>query len=578
MAVIDSGEINRIQQAANIVEIINSYITLEKKGKNYFGMCPFHDDHNPSMSVSEEKGLFTCFVCHKTGNVFSFVQDYENVSFLEAVKIVASKVGIEVDTGYKETSKYDKHYEAVDLALKFYQNNLKSKDGIKALDYLKKRGITDEIIEEFNIGYAGTNFDTITKLLTNKGFDEQILIDTGLSARGQTLYDLFRNRITFPIHTPNGQPVGFSARIYEDVKEAKYINTKETPIFKKGNILFNYHRAQNEARRVKSLIVVEGQMDAIRVYASGIKNVVATMGTALTDNHIKLLKKLNVPIILCMDNDDAGEKATIQNGELLSKANVELKILRLSGAKDPDEYIMSHSKEEFLDATQNATTYFDFKLNYHKKNKNLNKVEDVSKYINEVIKELNKSNDQVLIDLTVNELSEKYGIDKNVLLNQIIKVEPTKITKIEPRKEKKLSKNQKLSSVLLYYMMNDIKYIKLYEQELGYIPDEEYLEIANDILAFFLKYNYISIADFITYEISKDNYESVLDVVDKNIKIELNDVDYIGIVNKIKIWIDENKIEELKEKQKSVTDINEKLKITNEIAKMKNRMCQNEES
>lgn len=578
MAVIDSGEINRIQQAANIVEIINSYITLEKKGKNYFGMCPFHDDHNPSMSVSEEKGLFTCFVCHKTGNVFSFVQDYENVSFLEAVKIVASKVGIEVDTGYKETSKYDKHYEAVDLALKFYQNNLKSKDGIKALDYLKKRGITDEIIEEFNIGYAGTNFDTITKLLTNKGFDEQILIDTGLSARGQTLYDLFRNRITFPIHTPNGQPVGFSARIYEDVKEAKYINTKETPIFKKGNILFNYHRAQNEARRVKSLIVVEGQMDAIRVYASGIKNVVATMGTALTDNHIKLLKKLNVPIILCMDNDDAGEKATIQNGELLSKANVELKILRLSGAKDPDEYIMSHSKEEFLDAAQNATTYFDFKLNYHKKNKNLNKVEDVSKYINEVIKELNKSNDQVLIDLTVNELSEKYGIDKNVLLNQIIKVEPTKITKIEPRKEKKLSKNQKLSSVLLYYMMNDIKYIKLYEQELGYIPDEEYLEIANDILAFFLKYNYISIADFITYEISKDNYESVLDVVDKNIKIELNDADYIGIVNKIKIWIDENKIEELKEKQKSVTDINEKLKITNEIAKMKNRMCQNEES
>lgn len=319
-------------------------------------------------------------------------------------------------------------------------------------------------------------------------------------------------------------------------------------------------------------------MDAIRVYASGIKNVVATMGTALTDNHIKLLKKLNVPIILCMDNDDAGEKATIQNGELLSKANVELKILRLSGAKDPDEYIMSHSKEEFLDAAQNATTYFDFKLNYHKKNKNLNKVEDVSKYINEVIKELNKSNDQVLIDLTVNELSEKYGIDKNVLLNQIIKVEPTKITKIEPRKEKKLSKNQKLSSVLLYYMMNDIKYIKLYEQELGYIPDEEYLEIANDILAFFLKYNYISIADFITYEISKDNYESVLDVVDKNIKIELNDADYIGIVNKIKIWIDENKIEELKEKQKSVTDINEKLKITNEIAKMKNRMCQNEES
>lgn len=578
MAVLDNGEINRIQQTANIVEIISSYITLEKKGKNYFGMCPFHDDHNPSMSVSEEKGLFTCFVCHKTGNVFSFVQDYENISFIEAVKIVANKVGIEIETGYKETSKYSKHYEAVDLALKFYQNNLKSRDGTKAHEYLKKRGITDEIIEEFNIGYASNNYDTITKLLTNKGYDEEILIDAGLSVRGQTLYDLFRNRITFPIHNPNGKPVGFSARIYEDVKEAKYINTKETPIFKKGKILFNYHRAQNEARRVKSLIVVEGQMDAIRIYASGIKNVVATMGTALTGDHIKLLKKLNVPIILCMDNDEAGEKATIQNGEALSKSAVDLRILRLSGAKDPDEYILKNSKEEFLDAINNAITYFDFKLNYYKKDKNLNKVEDVSKYINQVVKELNKSNDPILIDLTVNDLAANYGIDKNVLLNQIIKIEAPKVEKIAVRKEKKLSKNQKLSSILLYYMMNDIKYIKLYEQELSFIPDEEYLEIANDILAFYLKYNYISIADFISYEISKDNYEQVLSIVDNNIKIELKDADYVGIVNKIKNWICEDKIEELKEKQKNISDINEKLNIANEIAKMKKRMCQNEES
>ena len=578
MAAIDNGEINRIQQSANIVEIIGSYITLEKKGKNFFGMCPFHDDHNPSMSVSEEKGLFTCFVCHKTGNVFSFVQEYENISFIEAVKIVANKVGIELDTGYKETSKYDKHYEAVDLALKFYQNNLKSQEGLNARKYLQFRGIKDEIIEEFNIGYAPPKFDTITKLLTNKGYDEQLLIETGLSARGQTLYDLFRNRITFPIHNPNGKPVGFSARIYEDLKEAKYKNTKETPIFKKGKILFNYHRAQNEARRVKNLIVVEGQMDAIRIYASGVKNVVATMGTALTEDHVKLLKKLNVTIILCMDNDEAGEKATIQNGEALTNAQIDLKILRLSGAKDPDEYILKHSKEEFLDAVNNSITYFDFKLNYYKKDKNLNKVDDISKYINQVVKELNKSNDSILIDLTVNDLSEKYGIDKNVLLNQIIKVETPKIPKIEVRKEKKLSKNQKLSSVLLYYMMNDTKYIKLYEQELGYIPNEEYLEIANDILAFFLKYNYISIADFITYEISKDNYEKVLDIVDANIKIELKDAEYVGIVNKIKSWIDENKIEELKEKLASVSDINEKLNITNEIAKMKKRMCQNEES
>lgn len=451
MAVIPNEELNRIQSAANIVEIISSYINLEKQGKNYFGVCPFHDDHNPSMSVSEEKGLFTCFVCHKTGNVFSFVQDYENVTFIEAVKIVASKVGIELDAGIKDTSKYDKHYEAVELALKFYQNNLKSKDGKKASDYLKQRGINEEIIEEFNIGYAPSNYDTITKLLVNKGFDEQLLIDVGLANRGNTTYDLFRNRITFPIHNSSGKPIGFSARIYEDVNEAKYINTKETVIFKKGRTLFNYHRAQNEARRKKYLLVVEGQMDAIRVYASGIKNVVATMGTALTDDHIKLLARLNVKIVLCMDNDAAGEKATIQNGEALSKAGVELAILRLTGAKDPDEYILKHSKEEFEDAINHAITYFDFKINYYKKDKNLNKVEDVSKYINEVISELNKSNDQVLIDLTVNELTKEYGIDKNVLLNKIIKVEPTISPKIEIRKEKIIEKSEITKFIIILY-------------------------------------------------------------------------------------------------------------------------------
>lgn len=573
MAMLSNEEINNIQRVANIVDIISSYIPLEKKGSNYFGICPFHDDHNPSMSVNEKKGIFTCFVCHKTGNVFSFVQDYENISFIDAVRNVAERVGIELDVSFKATSKYDRHYEAVDLANKFYQNNLKSLDGKKAREYLSNRGINEEIIEEFGIGYAPSNYDTLTKLLLKKDFDENILLDTGLANRGNNLYDLFRNRITFPIHNASGKPIGFSARIYEDVDEAKYINTKETVIFKKGEILFNYHRAVNEARRVKYLVVVEGQMDAIRVYSVGIKNVVATMGTALTPDHVNLLKKLNVKIILCMDNDSAGEKATLANGEALAKAGVELAVLRLSGAKDPDEYILKNSVEAIKDAINNAQTFFDFKMNYLKKDKNLEKVDDVSTYINQVVAMLNKTNDEVLIDLTVNQLSEEYGIDKNILLNKIIKVEPVNVVKVEPQKKVRLQKRQKLCELLLYYMMNDIKYIKLYEQELSYVPDDIYMEIANDILAFFLKYNYISIADFITYEIESNNYELVLSIIDNNAKVELSDNDYVGIIDKIKTIIDEMKINELKEKLKTISDINEKLKITDEIAKLKKRMC-----
>ena len=568
---ISNEEIKNIQNSANIAEIINSYISLEKKGKNYFGVCPFHDDHNPSMSVNVEKGIFTCFVCHKTGTVFTFVQDYLNIPFLEAVKVVADKIGITLSAGYKTVSKYDKHYEALDLAIKFYQNNLRSSEGTEAREYLNKRGINDEIIDEFNIGFAPKNYDTIVKLLTSKGFDENTLLETGLINRNNTLYDIFRDRITFPIHNARGNPVGFSARIYKDIDEAKYVNTKETVIFKKGEILFNYHRAQNEARRLKYLVVVEGQMDAIRLYASGIKNVVATMGTALTSYHADLLKKTNVKIILCMDNDAAGEMATLKNGEILESVGCDLSVLRITDAKDPDEYILKHSKEEFIDALDHATTFFDFKMKLLKKDKNLNKVDDVSKYINQVIKELNKSSDEVLIDLTVNKLVEEFNIDKNVLLNKIIKVESPKTVKIEATPKKKISKNHRLASTLLYYMMNDVKYIKLYEQELSYIPEKKYMDIANDILAFYLKYNYINIADFITNEIESDYYNDVLDIIDSNIDTELIDNEYVGIINKIKIWIDDNKIEELKIKLQNVTDINEKLSITDEIARLKKK-------
>lgn len=568
---ISNEEIKNIQNSANIAEIISSYISLEKKGKNYFGVCPFHDDHNPSMSVNVEKGIFTCFVCHKTGTVFTFVQDYLNIPFLEAVKVVADKIGITLSAGYKTVSKYDKHYEALDLAIKFYQNNLRSSEGTEAREYLNKRGINDEIIDEFNIGFAPKNYDTIVKLLTSKGFDENTLLETGLINRNNTLYDIFRDRITFPIHNARGNPVGFSARIYKNIDEAKYVNTKETVIFKKGEILFNYHRAQNEARRLKYLVVVEGQMDAIRLYASGIKNVVATMGTALTSYHADLLKKTNVKIILCMDNDAAGEMATLKNGEILESVGCDLSVLRITDAKDPDEYILKHSKEEFIDALDHATTFFDFKMKLLKKDKNLNKVDDVSKYINQVIKELNKSSDEVLIDLTVNKLVEEFNIDKNVLLNKIIKVESSKTVKIEATPKKKISKNHRLASTLLYYMMNDVKYIKLYEQELSYIPEKKYMDIANDILAFYLKYNYINIADFITNEIESDYYNDVLDIIDSNIDTELIDNEYVGIINKIKIWIDDNKIEELKIKLQNVTDINEKLSITDEIARLKKK-------
>ncbi len=570
MAGIPKEEINRIQSQANIVDIISNYISLEKKGSNYFGVCPFHGDKGPSLSVEPTKKIWHCFGCGKGGTVFDFVRDYDHVSFPEAVKIVAEKSGTKIEGSIDVTYRYSKHLEALDFAMKFYELNLKSKEGKEAKDYLIKRGIDEDVINEFQIGYALAKPDNLSKILLSKGYDENILLETGLANIGNSLYDLFRDRVTFPIHNADGKCVGFSARIYKNIDEAKYINTKETPVFKKGNILFNYNRASRYAHEYKYILVVEGQMDAIRVYSSGIKSVVATMGTALTKNHIALLKRLGVDVILGFDNDEAGLKATIQNGDLLANENVNVKVLRISDAKDPDEYILKNGIDKYKTAIEHSENYFDFKLNYLRENKNLDKVEDLNKYINSVINELNKSNDPLLRELTINDLSEKYNIDKQVLLNKLddIKEVKIKVTTLKEKKDK-LDNKTKIYRTFIYYLLNDIKYIKLYNQELGYLPDKKYDEIAQDIIAFSLKFNYINIADFLANSYEAEYIDELDNIVTDCINLKLLDNDFIGYIRKIKDLDSNQKIKSLKEKLKTVTDINEQAKIMDEIIKLK---------
>ena len=574
MAHLTNEEINQIQKSADIVNIISSYVDLVKKGKNYFGICPFHDDHTPSMSVSKEKGIYSCFTCHSTGNVFKFIQDYENVSFLEAVKIVAEKSGIELNVDFKETSKYESMYDAYDLAIKYYQNNLKSSLGHNAKTYLNNRGLSDEIIDEFEIGYASKDMDTLTKLFIAKGFDEETLINSGLINRGKSLYDLFRDRVTFPIHNPSGKPVAFSARIYEKKDdEAKYINTKETPIFKKGEILFNFHRARNEAKRIKKIILVEGQMDAIRVYASGVKNVVATMGTALTDNHVNMLKRLNVDIILCFDADSAGEKATVAAGELLQKNGINPLVVRLNQEKDPDEYIIKHGVDAYIDLINHPLTFFEFKKNMFSKNKNLTKAEDISKYINSVLEELRKSSDEILIESTINGLSKEFNISKSTLMKKFdsLDIQPitSKKTEVIKLKKKRISLENDLCEKMIFYMISDTKYIRLYQQELSYLPISKYEEIAADILAFYIKYNYINMADFITEERDSKYLNDILEILDDNINLELIDNDFVGFIEKIKEIHKKIKIDDEVTDIKKSTDINEQLKMLNDLIKLK---------
>lgn len=539
MAYISNEEINEIRSRANIVDIISGYLQVSSKGKNYVALCPFHNDHSPSLIISPEKQIFNCFTCRTGGNVFSFVMKYENVSFAEAVSIVAKKVGFNLknDVFVKSENKYSKDYEIYEYAMKYYLNNINTTDGSKAREYLLKRGINETIIKEFKLGYSGSSKDTFYKLATNKGWDIETLNKLGLINKvNENVYDTFINRVVIPIENLKGEVVGFTGRIFNgEDNTAKYLNTKETEIFKKSSLLFNYHNAKNYIRDRKSVIVVEGNMDAIKMSAKGFKNVVALMGVALSKEQIDILKRLKVPVILMLDNDNAGEEATIKNGESLINSGVDTKVVRLSGAKDPDEYL-----EKFgIDAMQNnidkAIKYIDFKIECLKKDKDLSNMEDLITYVKEVINSIN-GEDDLTKEIILSKISKDYAIDIDILKSNL-KTEVKKDVKKEEVvdvRDKKITKYQKASHKVLYYMLMDSKYINLYKNTLGYFKERIERVLASEIVYYESNNGNIDVADFTTTIMgSEDEYEFLQIILSENGNTSVSDEEFNSCVKAI---------------------------------------------
>lgn len=580
MAFVTDAEINDIRAKANIVDIIGGYIPLTQRGKNYLCVCPFHDDHSPSMSVSAEKQIYKCFSCGETGNVFTFVSKYEGVSFIEAVAIVAAKCGLKLsettfNNNFTDVNKTE--HEIMDLAEKFFQNNLKTSFGETAMSYLKDRGINNDIIKDFGIGLSLDKNDALSTLLLKKNYTKEQLLQLGLvNDINGNLYDTFSRRITFPLYDKDGHIVGFSARIYRGEKDtSKYINSRETKLFKKGETLYNYHQARDVAKREKEVIVVEGFMDAIRLSNEGVKNVVALQGTAMTKNQIQLLKKLRVKVILCLDNDNAGLLATVNNGELLCKEGIEVFVIRLSGQKDPDEYILANGIQAFLDNLKKPLSFFEFKINYLKNGKDLNNSLDLAQYINDVLKDLSESNDEILREITLNKISKDYNLSLDVLKTKLSELKPVTTAVIEERKEvvKKEKKDAYVigAEQILYFMMNGEKYIREYQKKLGFFPTEIYRETANEILYYFENNKTINVADFITYVSDKGTLkDEVTKIVNSAIdgeELTLEAMDeYIDVVNKLLV---NREIKRLKQQMKNELDVDKKMKIAIRIADLK---------
>ena len=577
---IDNNTLNEIRNNLDIVDIISSYLPLTSKGKNYFGVCPFHDDHSPSMSVSKEKQIYTCFSCGATGNVFKFIQDYENISFLEAVKKCADIAHVYIDIGQaKEKNKHQELYDIYELSQKFYQNNINTELGKKAKEYLKNRNLDEKIIKEFGIGLSLNEKDMLTKLLKSKKYEENVLIRSGLiNENNYTLNDVYRNRIMFPLYNLNGKVIGYNGRVYNGETENKYINSKETDIFKKREILYNYHRAKDEARKKHQIILMEGPMDVIRAYTIGVKNCVATLGTAFGKEQAMLVRKLSSNVILCFDGDDAGLKATKGAIVELEKLGITPKIVRLENNSDPDDYIVKNGKETFLSKINNPMNIMEFKESLLKKEYNLNNTEELASYINTMIKEIDNIDDDILKSVSINKLSKETGVEVDLIKSKLTKKENTKKLEIKPKKErKKLTKYVKSEQYLIYYMLQSIDVIKMYQKKITHMPTKTYRHLAFQIDMFYKEHGFINSADLITY--LKDDTESIKalgEITSLNLPIEINYDEIEDYLNNIREYNEKNQVNIYKTKLKQELDYKKKIELANKALEIKRRREEND--
>ena len=571
MANISYEEILSIQRKANIVDIIRDYVPLTQRGKNYFGICPFHDDHNPSMSVSPEKGVYKCFVCGNAGNVFNFVMEYEKVSFYEAVKIVADKIGVSIDisTSKKENTKKSPLYDIYNIAYKFYQNNLNTVYGKDAKKYLLNRKIDEDVIKNFNIGLSLSDSE-LCNALKAKGFKDDDIVSSGVAVQnGNNIYDIYKNRIMFPLYDLEGNVVGFSGRIYNQKSESKYINTKETEIFKKGELLYNYHIAKKEARKEKNIIVVEGFMDVIRLSTIGIVNVVATMGTAVTKYQLNLIQKLAPNITLMFDGDKAGEKATNAFIELANGNDSNIKVVRLEDNLDPDEYILTKGKDKMIYNLSHAQSVYDYKLSSYKENIDFNDSKEVSNYINVMIKEFEKIDDDIVREIEIKKLSESTNVSYDLIKSKLKEKEKKLIITHKP-KNIKINKYEKASKYILYRMINDNNMILYYFNNLSYLPNDTERKLASEIVLFYKKFNSFNLSDFIIYlEDKKELINLVVDISDlKYTEDELND-NIDNYFDVIKESLYNNQIVKLTSELKNESNSVKRMEIAQKIVDLK---------
>lgn len=512
MARLSQEKIDEIRQSVDIVDVMGQYLELHKKGKNYMAICPFHDDNHPSLSISQSRQIYKCFVCGNGGNVFTFIQEYLKVPFVEAVMKVAEFGHVDM-SGYsleKRVVKVDEAlaplYDMHAFALKLYMYYLYTQSGKKALDYLRHRGFDDDLIKMFGIGYAPEK-SILHERFQKEGYTEVAQVKSGLVLENERHYDRFHDRVMFPLYDEFGKVVGFSGRVYKaQDKNSKYMNSPESDIFIKGKTLYNYHRAKEAVRQAGFVYINEGFMDVIAMHRAHHDNCIALMGTALTKDHLRMLKRMTRTIHLCLDGDMAGQAAAMKSSDLLTSQGFKVKIVLLPDGRDPDE-ILSTEGIEGLDAVLKDTlSPIDFMMAFECSRLDLRNYEDRKTLLVKACEKIAKIEDRIDRGHYIAKLSSLTDFPKEIIEEQLLNSsailehrEQFSQNRIETIQDQRpiLDKYTLAEKNLLFYMLNDRQVSDIYEAKAGFMHNDTYRALAAYIRDYYRTHKTMDVANLI---------------------------------------------------------------------------------
>ena len=580
---ITQSKIDEIAASIDIIDIISQYTNLRKAGKNFMGRCPFHEERTPSFSVSQEKGVYHCFGCGKSGNVFNFIMDIDNVTFIDAVRTLAERAGIQLqfdEEDYEDRNQIELLYEINKRAGKYFYDNLISHDGTYVREYLEQRGIKSDTITKFGLGFSLRANDALLNKFSEE-FKKEDLVLSGLVIKSNLneLRDRFRGRLMFPVISESGRVVGFGARrIFDDDNlEAKYINSPETKIYNKSKILYGLNLAKTKIKETGYALLVEGYMDLISLYQNGIQNVIASSGTSLTTLQVKILSRYTKEIVIVYDADLAGQNAARRGIELILENDMNVSLAVLPGGEDPDSYIKNYGKEKFESILQKRQSIINYIGESYEKEGKLNMPEGKTEFVREIINLIIKIKDPIKRDFYIKDISDRFGIYESIIrqeMDKLLKLKSRGLTRetpqfnelqqeeIEERKELNVSNIELMLIRLLVDSDSETKEYLMDNLEVDFIADKDVEKIINYIFRNFEN------PDKITHVhlFNEFNGKRIREIIGK----ALLDENYIMQENKAQNHMKEAKfiLSQMKiaDIRKQILDIENKIKSVNEYS------------